>query len=198
MKILCAVLLTILGLPAASANAADCKAEFATVLAAMRSGGPMRREDVVTKDGAVVEKMVLDLSPPDQMKEVSETVGFGAFKMFVSGKKAWTISTTNGRVGPVKEQDAGFAKSVLESALGLEETNAPLVDCAQDGNGTIKLTWKGEDDRKSVLNVAIVDAKTHLVKTLNRSTLDTSDNTKYGRNSTYTAIPAFTVDAPAP
>ena len=82
--------------------------------------------------------------------------------------------------------------------MGLKDTDAPLIDCPTDVNETLTITWKGENSDKSVLNVAIVDAKTHFVKTLTRNTLDKHDSTNYQRKSSYTVIPAFSIDEPTP
>lgn len=200
MRRISAILLACLAVPAVPASAAECASEFSAILSAMNSGVPMRREDVVTKNGALIEKMVLDMSPPDQLRRVTESSGGSVTKMFVSGKKAWTVFKGLGKPEdpPQAIDGPGAADSVLRDAMGMQETDAPLIDCPIDGNGILTLTWKGENSDKSVFNVASVDAKTHMVKILTRNTLDKYDNAKYQRKSTYRVIPAFTVAEPAP
>ena len=120
MRLIPAALSTLLAVLVVPAFAGDCKSEFSAVVTAMRSGGPMRRADVVTKNGILIEEMVLELSPPDQLKIVTTSVPKNVSQMFVSGKKAWTVSKGAGKPEepPKAIEGAGAAESILRARHG--------------------------------------------------------------------------------
>ena len=173
---------------------ADCQSEVATVLSAMRTAGPMRRQSKKIYKGAYDGTVTRDYSPPDQVQETADS-GNGEVNstVLVSGKSGWSIiKNVNQPNLPIYEVDGS---SFVTDTLVFRLPPDPVTDCAVVGD-ELQLIWKADGGSRSQVITARADAKTHLLKTLDGIIKRKDGTTESEEHATYSKIAAFTVTPP--
>ena len=182
-------------LPPASFALADCESDKAEILKASAAAAPIRRFSNYLDKGAPDHTVTRDFSPPDQIKEVSESKGSKFVStVLVSGKTAWSSVKSPGAADqPPSEYDGS---SYLPDTLQFRLPPAPATECSNDGT-EIKLVWKSTDGKNQQQFTARADAKTHVLIAVDGFLKDEKGNIGYEEHTTFSSIPAFTNSPPA-